>query len=80
MLSLNKPKFQDLPEGGFTRVWWLGFEAASQEMLRDCLALEMVVGGGGWGLAALESSGPYNSGRDCSGRLAPPGHCTDYIA
>lgn len=32
MLSLNKPKFQDLPEGRrlLLAVWWLGFEAASQ--------------------------------------------------
>lgn len=44
MLSLDKPKGQYLPEGGFTRDWWPGFEAASQKMLLDCLALEIVVG------------------------------------
>ena len=46
MLSLDKPKCQYLPEGGFTCGWWPGFEAASQEMLLDCKALEMMVGVG----------------------------------
>lgn len=69
MLSLDKPKCQCLPEGGFTHFWWPGF---TQKMLLDCLALEMVVG------VLWSPLGLVTIRETVLGRLAPPGHCTDY--